>query len=118
MSTVISASLVLLPVLFVMALGFFAGRSKQFDADQVEGLNELVLTFALPALLFVGIVATPRSSLLSAGPFVLALIIAFVGLFGVVALLSALAGHRRVGTAVLQASCGVFPMSRLLAFRF
>jgi hypothetical protein len=46
MSTVINALLVLLPVLFVMALGFLAGRAKQFDKDQVQGLNALVLTFA------------------------------------------------------------------------
>jgi predicted permease len=60
MSTVINAFSVLLPVLFVMALGFFAGRMKQFDKDQVQGLNALVITFALPASLFVGIVTTPQ----------------------------------------------------------
>ncbi|EFH80009.1 AEC family transporter [Ktedonobacter racemifer] len=108
MSTVINAFLVLLPVLFVMALGFLAGRARQFDRDQVQGLNELVLTFALPALLFVGIVTTPRSSLLAAGPFVLALLIAFVGLFVVVAVGSRFVLHHRVGAAALQASCIVF----------
>jgi len=108
MSTVINAFLVLLPVLFVMALGFLAGRARQLDRDQVQGLNELVLTFALPALLFVGIVTTPRSSLLAAGPFVLALLIAFVGLFVVVAVFSVFVLHHRVGAAALQASCIVF----------
>lgn len=108
MSTVINAFLVLLPVLFVMALGFLAGRTRQFDRDQVQGLNELVLTFALPALLFVGIVTTLRSSLLAAGPFVLALLIAFVGLFVVVAVGSRFVLHHRVGAAALQASCIVF----------
>jgi malonate transporter and related proteins len=108
MSTVINAFLVLLPVLFVMVLGFLAGRARQFDHDQVQGLNELVLTFALPALLFVGIVTTPRSSLLAAGPFVLALLIAFVGLFVVGAVFSVFVLHHRVGAAALQASCIVF----------
>ena len=105
LSTVGNAFLVLLPVLFVMALGFVAGRSRQFDPDQVQGLNELVLSFALPALLFAGIVTTSRSSLLTAGPFVLALLIVFVGLFVVVALLSMFTLHRGVGAAALQASC-------------
>lgn len=108
MSTVINAFLVLLPVLFVMALGFLAGRARQLDRDQVQGLNELVLTFALPALLFVGIVTTPRSSLLATGLFVPALLIAFVGLFVVVAVFSVFVLHHRVGAAALQASCIVF----------
>jgi hypothetical protein len=47
---------VLLPVLFVLVLGYWAGLSKRFDADQVKGVNELVLDFALPAIMFVGIV--------------------------------------------------------------
>jgi hypothetical protein len=46
MSTVINALLVLLPVLFVMDRDLVAGRAKQFDKDQVQGLNALVLTFA------------------------------------------------------------------------
>jgi malonate transporter and related proteins len=108
MSTIINAFLVLLPVLFVMALGFLAGRARQLDRDQVQGLNELVLTFALPALLFVGIVTTPRSSLLATGLFVPALLIAFVGLFVVVAVFSVFVLHHRVGAAALQASCIVF----------
>lgn len=107
-STVINAFSLLLPVLFVMALGALAGRARQFDRDQVQGLNELILTFALPALLFVGIVTTPRSSLLAAGPFVLALLIAFVGLFVVVAVFSVFVLHHRVGAAALQAICIVF----------
>lgn len=49
---------VLLPVLFVIALGYVAERTKRFDADQVKGINELVLDFALPAVMFVGIVKT------------------------------------------------------------
>ena len=107
-STLLSAVSVLLPVLFVMALGFLAGRTRQFDRDQVQGLNELVLTFALPALLFVGIVTTPRSSLLAAGPFVLALLLAFVGLFVAVALVSVFVLHHGVGAAALQAISSVF----------
>ena len=46
----VSSFSVLLPVLFVLALGYFAGRAKEFDTDQVKGINELVLDFALPAI--------------------------------------------------------------------
>ena len=57
----VSAISVLLPVLFVLVIGYWAGRSKKFDADQVNGVNELVLDFALPAIMFVGIVKTTGS---------------------------------------------------------
>ena len=54
---------VLVPVLFVVLLGYVAGRAKTFDIDQVAGINELALDFALPASLFVGIVTIPRTQL-------------------------------------------------------
>jgi predicted permease len=50
-STFLHSVSVLLPVLFVMALGFCAGRAKEFDREQLDGLTELVLKYALPALL-------------------------------------------------------------------
>jgi predicted permease len=50
---------VVLPVFFVLALGYFAGRARKFNSDQVAGLNELVLDYALPAMLFVATVKTP-----------------------------------------------------------
>lgn len=55
---------VLVPVFLVIGLGYLAGARKIFDADQVDGFNEFVLGFALPAMVFVGVVATPRSVLL------------------------------------------------------
>jgi malonate transporter and related proteins len=55
---------VLIPVFVVIGLGYLAGARKIFDADQVEGFNEFVLGFALPAMVFAGVVATPRSVLL------------------------------------------------------
>jgi malonate transporter and related proteins len=71
----------LLPVFFVLALGYLAGRRNQFDADQAAGLSKLALGFALPASLFVGMTEIPRELLLQQGRLVLALILAHVGLF-------------------------------------
>ena len=65
----------------MLGLGYAAGRAKKFDADQVIGLNELVLDYAMPALLFVATVKTPRAQLLHEGSYALALLIAFAGLF-------------------------------------
>jgi malonate transporter len=102
-STFFSALGVLAPVLFVLALGYCAGRAKQFGSDKVAGLNELVLDFAFPALLFVGIVRAPRATLFAEFPFVLGLLIATVGLFLVVALIGAFVLRHSIGAAALQA---------------
>ena len=71
----------LLPVFFVLALGYLAGKRNAFDADQAAGLSKLALSFALPASLFVGMTEIPRDLLLQQGRLVLALILAHVGLF-------------------------------------
>jgi malonate transporter len=71
----------LLPVFFVLALGYLAGKRRSFDADQAAGLSKLALGFALPASLFVGMAEIPRELLLEQGRLVLALILAHVGLF-------------------------------------
>jgi len=100
---------VLLPVLFVMGLGYWAGYTKRFDADQIRGLNDLVMTYALPSLMFVATVTTTRSKILAEVPFLLALLVAFLGLFVLVALLSASVLRHGVGAAGLQAFLVTFP---------
>jgi malonate transporter len=71
----------LLPVFFVMALGYMAGKRNTFDADQAAGLSRLALGFALPASLFVSMADIRKDLLLQQGPLVLALLVAHVGLF-------------------------------------
>ena len=106
---IVTAITVLLPVFFVLELGYFAGRAKKFDADQITGLNELVLDYALPAMMFVATVKTARSQLLSQGPYALALLIAFVGLFLIMVLVSTRVLHHSLGEAALQANLASFP---------
>jgi malonate transporter and related proteins len=100
---------VLLPVLFVMGLGYWAGRTKRFNADQVRGINDLVMTYALPSLMFVAAVTRTRSELLAERTFLLALVIAFLGLFIAVALLSIFILRHDMGAAGLQAFLITFP---------
>ncbi len=71
----------LLPVFFVLALGYFAGKRNAFDADQAAGLSKLALSFALPASLFVSMTDIPKDLLLQQGRLVLALILSHAGLF-------------------------------------
>ena len=105
----LTALTVLLPVFFVLGLGYFAGHAKKFDADQVAGLNELVLDYAFPAMMFVATVKTPRDELLSEGSYALALLVAFVGLFLAVVLVSTRLLHHSLGEATLQANLASFP---------
>ncbi len=58
MSNVILMALV--PVFFVLLLGFVAGKARIVDNDHVEGLNALVMDFALPASLFAATASAPR----------------------------------------------------------
>jgi len=71
----------LVPVFFVLALGYFAGKRNAFDADQAAGLSKLALTFALPASLFVSMTHIQKQLLLQQGRLVLALILSHTGLF-------------------------------------
>jgi malonate transporter len=71
----------LVPVFFVLALGYFAGNRNAFDADQSAGLSKLALNFALPASLFVSMTEIHKDLLLQQGRLVLALVISHLGLF-------------------------------------
>src|SRR5262249_14183911 len=71
----------LLPVFFVLALGYFAGKRNAFDADQAAGLSKLAVSFALPAALFVSMTEIKKDLLLQQGSLVLALILCHAGLF-------------------------------------
>lgn len=60
--------LALAPVFFVMALGYGAGRLHVVDNHQVDGLNALVMDFALPASIFVATASASRSEMLEQAP--------------------------------------------------
>jgi malonate transporter and related proteins len=71
----------LLPVYFVLALAYVAGKRNTFDANQAAGLSKLALSFALPAYIFVSMTDIPKELLLQQGRLVLALILSHGGLF-------------------------------------
>lgn len=94
---------IIVPIFFVLLLGYAAGLAKKFDTDQVAGMNELVLDFALPATLFVGTVGTSRDRLLQQAPLAVAMLIAILGLFIVVLLLGKHLFRHTLAVAALQA---------------
>jgi malonate transporter len=57
----------LAPVFFVMALGYFAGRTRAIDNQHVGMLNTLVMSFAVPASLFVATASAPRREMMEQG---------------------------------------------------
>jgi malonate transporter len=58
----------LAPVFFVLLLGYSAGRCRIVDNHQVDGLNALVMDFALPASLFAATASASRHEMLEQGP--------------------------------------------------
>lgn len=53
----------ILPIFVIMLLGYMAGKRKVFQTADSKILNKLVLTYALPAALFVSIVKADRAML-------------------------------------------------------
>ncbi|NEG69284.1 AEC family transporter [Bifidobacterium choloepi] len=53
----------IIPIIVIMALGYFCGKIAYFDDDQRQGLNKVVLNIALPAALFISIVKATRHML-------------------------------------------------------
>ena len=53
----------LVPIFFVMFLGYFAGARRIIDNQQIASLIVLLLSFAVPVAAFVGIAQTSRTGL-------------------------------------------------------
>ena len=87
------------PVLLILALGFAAGKHREFDADQAKGFSRLALGYALPAALFLGMAHFDRALLLRQGPVALVMLLGYGGLF-----LAFYWGLRRLGMDRLGAA--------------
>jgi malonate transporter len=72
----------IIPVFFVMALGYLAGWTRDIDNHHVAELNALVMDFALPASLFVAMVQTPRSLLLEQSQLMIVLAVSMLAIYG------------------------------------
>jgi len=80
----------LLPVAFVILLGFVAGKRGKLNHSDSLLISRLVLNWIFPALLLAGMAATPRSQLLDFR-FVIA---TFIGIMGMYALTFAIGWYR------------------------
>ena len=71
----------ILPIFVIMALGYAAGKRGVFTAANAQIFNKLVLTYALPAALFVSIVKADRKMLFDDGKLLIISLVILVGLF-------------------------------------
>ena len=97
----------LLPVAFVIVLGFIAGKRKRLNHSDSLLISRLVLGWIFPALLLVGMASTPRSQL-----FDFRLILAtFIGIMGMytVALLLGWWRYRELKAATLKGFVNGYP---------
>lgn len=99
---------IVIPILFVLALGFAAAKAKAFPAGSLGALNELVLDFALPASLFVGTVSVSRRTLLHEGGVLLAMLLTLLVGYGAVLALSLLVLRHSLAAAAIQAIAVTF----------
>jgi malonate transporter and related proteins len=73
----------LVPVFFVIFLGYLAGARRIIDNQHVASLNVLLVTFVLPVALFDGVAQTSRSGLEENGKLFLVLVISMLVIFGI-----------------------------------
>ena len=98
----------LLPILFVVALGYASARFGIIDSNAAGVFSKFVVDFALPLSLFIA-AARAKPSDLSNWRYVLALLIGFVGSFAVAFVCGrALFGHDQ-RTAAIQGLASTFP---------
>jgi len=80
----------LVPVAFVIALGFVAGKRGKLNYSDSRLISRLVLNWIFPALLLAGMAGTPRSQLLDFR----FLVATFVGMMGMYAVAFAIGWYR------------------------
>ncbi len=89
----------LVPVLFILLLGFAAAKRHGFDADQTTGFGNLVVEYTLPATLFISIIKTPRTVLTGDWELLLVIAVTFMLMFAVGYVVARKVFHRSSGEA-------------------
>ncbi|MFN2744618.1 AEC family transporter [Bacillus sp. z60-18] len=79
--------ILLAPIFFVIALGWFAGHFGSYDAKSAKGVSTLVTKYALPAHFVSSILSTPKDKFYSQIPLMVSLILGIVGFYVIILLL-------------------------------
>ena len=118
LDTVVEA---VLPMVVTFLLGFVAAFQRSDGLKDAAILTRMVLLYAVPLMLFVGTVSTPRAELSQDPPLLIALCTPLLARTGMVLLLSRFAFRRRMSTsalAALTASAPAVPFSAVLGYLF
>lgn len=99
-STILNA---MLPIVVTLVLGMVAAWHQDFDADGARVLNRMVMIYALPLVLFTGILSTPRSQLVGHTALTAVLVIALLASYLIPFLIARYAAGRDLMSAALQA---------------
>ena len=112
--SIIHVLTILTPTFFVLALGYAAGRYRLFDGEKSKGLTELVLDFALPAALFIGVVTFPQQELLQALTLFQAFFLVFLPVYVIVFIVTRFIFHQTIGASSIAALLVTFPSTSFL----
>ncbi|MDR3517990.1 MAG: AEC family transporter [Azospirillaceae bacterium] len=99
----------LIPVFFVMLLGFFAGKRKIVDNKNVASINHFLMMFALPAALFTAIARTSREVILMNANLMLVLALSLLIIFTVMVVLQSRLFKVGRGDGAVQSLTVAFP---------
>src|SRR5580692_8728107 len=99
----------LLPIVITFLLGFVGAWRSDFKREDASILNRLVLTYALPLMLFASTVGTSRASLSQGVPLLIVSCVAVVGTYGVVFVLSRFVFAVSTGASALAAQAASAP---------
>lgn len=99
-STILNA---MLPIVVTLVLGMVAAWHQDFDGNGARVLNRMVMIYALPLVLFTGILSTPRSQLVGHTALTAVLVIALIASYMIPFLIARYAVGRDLMSAALQA---------------
>ncbi len=105
----------LLPVFFVMAVGFAAGKTRLVDNRDVRSLNTLVMTIALPLALFAVLASSPRADVVEHGWMALVSLLVMAVVYGAAFVLQRRVFRATPGEAAVQALTVSFPNAAAVA---
>ena len=99
----------LLPAIITILIGYFAARHHDFSQDEVPTLSRMVMGYAFPLSLFVGVMSAGRKELLADLPLAAFLVGAMVGMYALVLLIAVFAFRNPIGLSALRALTAAAP---------
>lgn len=99
----------LLPAIITILLGYFAARHHDFSQKEVPTLSRMVMSYALPLSLFVGVVSAGRKELLADLPLAAFLAGAIVGMYVLILALAVFVFRHPLGLSSLRALTAAAP---------